>query len=174
MTLTPVKIENIFSYENFVEKDTYILYPTGGYHFFKDVPHAKEKYKLPIWPYLKRLKNLKRGHNGIFTPGVSVNNWYPYIKLEGKEKRKNSNKHETRKVVIHKLVSFAFIPNPNIITKTMVNHKNNDKTDYRVENLEWLSAKENSIGTPKARIKTPEEVYQMYILISKGIVDEQY
>jgi len=174
MTLIPIKIENVFSYENYVEKDTYILYPTGGYHFFKDVPNAKEKYKLPIWPYIKKLKNFKRGHNGIITPGIPVNkSWYPYFNLEGKEKRKNSNRYETKKILMHRLVSFAFVPNLNINVKTMVNHKNSDKTDYRIENLEWLSAKENSVGTPKERIKTPEEIYQMYIILSKGIVNEQ-
>lgn len=49
-----------------------------------------------------------------------------------------------RRFYIHRLVALHFIPNDDK-NKTFVNHKNGDKLDNRMENLEWVTPRENNL-----------------------------
>lgn len=65
--------------------------------------------------------------------GAYLKSGYKYVGLFGPEKRCNE--------LIHRLVAKAFIPN--LEDKPEVNHKNEVRDDNRVENLEWMTIKEN-------------------------------
>ena len=83
-----------------------------------------------------RVKNSKTGR--ILRP--DLRSGYRYVVLYGK------------KEYIHILVAKAFLPNPTGLPQ--VNHKNENREDDRVDNLEWCDAKYNAnYGTRNERIR---------------------
>lgn len=78
-----------------------------------------------VWNYTKPGRILKPYRKG---------NGYFQITLRG------GTKYE-KHAYIHRLVAEAFIPNPKNLPQ--VNHKDFDKANNCVENLEWVSAQEN-------------------------------
>lgn len=46
-----------------------------------------------------------------------------------------------RKFYVHQLVAVAFLPNPE--SRAMVNHKDRDRSNNRLENVEWTTHAEN-------------------------------
>lgn len=65
----------------------------------------------------------------------SLDNYgYPIVSL--------SKDHKHKTLAVHRLVAEAFIPNPNNFAT--VNHKDEDKTNNDVSNLEWCTVQYNN------------------------------
>jgi hypothetical protein len=74
-------------------------------------------------------------------PMKTNKNKYGYVDIHlGKEGIEKAH-------LVHRLVAMAFIDNPE--QKIQVNHKNGNKSDNRLENLEWATISENRLHAYK-------------------------
>lgn len=78
---------------------------------------------------LGNIKNIKRNILRKF----QITNGYCRVIIKNKKVKKN--------ILVHRLVAQAFIPNPE--NKKTVNHKDGNRKNNNVTNLEWCTQKEN-------------------------------
>ena len=178
--------------------DTYIIYPSGGYHPFYGVPNTLPRYQQKIWPYVKRIKfheryrymTIKKRDNvrrGALRKGQDLSQLNPHLhdgyliicldrigrmlKNDYTRPKKNgghvSHMAPKKKMVrLHRLVALAWIPNPAEAEHAM--HKNDDRTNYLIENLKWGTQRENSKGKTR---RFPDTREQQYLnLVDKGYI----
>lgn len=178
-----VKVEEYFPE---VQPNMYLIFPTGGYHYFSQCKknQVPQHYREPIWPLIYRYashpdvkqkgKISKWGKEYSYIPGISQGfGYYPKVSLYRnssledkricKEYKEDGSILErevsiTRSYKVHRLIATIFVHNDNPEEKNIVDHINHDKTDYRIENLQWCTQRENSVGVIGGK-RDPDEVY---------------
>jgi hypothetical protein len=110
-------------------------------------------YEVSMWG---EVRNIRRGT--IMSQSLN-DKGYPRVELWEKGKR--------AKKLVHRLVAEAFIPNPE--NKEIVNHKDANKSNPNVGNLEWATNVENMIHARKIRLYNRQTGVVQYTLEGKYI-----
>ena len=132
--------------------------PINGYKYYEvsNLGRIRSISHRTLKPY--------RFREGRVLAQSKVRNGYMRVSLtqEGKHKKSAS---------VHRLVANAFVPNPE--NKKYVNHKNGNKEDNRAENLEWVTASENSKHACDVLGHKPPIVHNHNPRSSRRFTDEQ-
>lgn len=90
-----------------------------------------DKYEISDTGLVRRI-DTKQTLSGCITSG------YRSVKL-------TFNNSKQKRFYVHRLVAEHFINNPDPKNKTFVNHKDGNKLNNCIENLEWVSPRENNL-----------------------------
>lgn len=117
---------------------------------WKEIKGFESRYEVSNMGRVRSLSTIRTGKNGclikmeprILSPGPNKYGYFRVILSSGSKKLRKS-------YALHRIVAQAFIPN--ISGKETVNHINRDKSDNRVENLEWCTHLENAYHYEKTK-----------------------
>lgn len=138
-------------YKHFLEE----LKPALEHHYSNNRHHPEYSHYHETWKSIDGYEKLyevsdlgrvrscdkiiKRETQGNFHKDGKIRK--PHITPKGYARISLSKDGQQRHYFIHTLVAKAFIPN--VEDKTQINHKNGNKLDNRVNNLEWVTPSEN-------------------------------
>lgn len=102
---------------------------------WKDIKGYENLYQISNMGRVKSLDRIDNNNHHKKEQILKIKEYkgYCYIKL--------SKCGKQTQFLLHRLVAENFIPNPE--NKPCIDHINTDKTDNRVENLRWVTQKEN-------------------------------
>lgn len=115
---------------------------------WKDIVGYENHYQVNELGQIRTLKNSSLQKAGtILKSQINKKNGYVYqmVYKDGKQKL----------LRVHRVVANAFLPNPNNLPQ--VNHKNGNKNDNRVQNLEWCTQEQNMLHAFKIGLAKPSD-----------------
>lgn len=138
---------------------------------WKDIPGYEGQYQASIFGYIRSIKRKveKKGHlpsvalvhGKIMSPWIDRDTGYLKVNLYTKD-------HKRKEKKLHRLIALTFIPNPQ--NKETVNHKDENKFNNTVKNLEWMTNEENlNYGTRIQKLKESQGMHIARIAPNKDV-----
>lgn len=118
---------------------------------WKDIEDFEGLYQISNFGRVKALSKIVNyidGRNRYYDEKIlkpRMNKGYEGVHLHSSEKSKE--------VSVHRLVCLAFLPNPE--NKPCINHKDSDRSNNHISNLEWVTHKENTQHAIKVKRMHP-------------------
>ena len=112
------------------------------YEKWKDIEGYEGLYQISNLGRIRSFYNYRRDGTNILKPRLKRGYYQVGLRKNGERKWHH----------LHRLVAKAFIPNPNNLPQ--INHKDENKTNNVIDNLEWCSVSYNNCyGTRRERVK---------------------
>ena len=146
--------------------------------------------KVEIWKDIKdyeglyqvsNLGNVRSLDKIIYQKNKSGKNQKHIYRGKELKKQKQLNGYEVvnlykdakmTKKLVHRLVAIAFIENK--LNRHFINHKDNDKTNNNVENLEWCTQSENVVYAYTHGVKIPPNMRKVKRLNKEDIFIDMF
>lgn len=125
---------------------------------------TKEELATEEWRDVAGYEGLYRVSNLGRIYSVRRNKFMSFYDHHGYKRLKIDKQGKEKDFALHRLVAFAFLPNPDNLP--FINHKDENKENNRVSNLEWCTAKYNSnysISKPIAQYTKKGELVAVYL-----------
>lgn len=119
---------------------------------WKDIPNYEGLYQISNLGNVKSLcfgaRNIKKSNIVKLLHQSRNNLGYHKVQLykDGKSKM----------FYVHRLVAMSFIPNPD--NKPQINHKDGNKDNNTIDNLEWVTSKENLRHAVETGLRQPSQM----------------
>lgn len=137
---------------------------------WKDISQYKGLYQISNLGNVKTLKRTIKSDSPKHKNGqrtISERILKPWIDNRGYKRIELKNK----KYLVHRLVAKQFIPNPKNLPQ--INHIDSDKTNNRVDNLEWCTNKQNCIHSVKSNTFGASKLKSEHIPIIRYILNNK-
>lgn len=144
--------------DSFIVENLYPVYPSEGIeHETLEGFYYIPSYELNVINKEGTVIDLLKGKRREFTPEIDCkkeNAKYVYAPV-----RLNENKCKGR--VLHRLLALVFKNPPKGYPNLVVDHKNGNKRDFRLDNLEWVTSRENNLRAVQTGLKQDGNMIQV-------------